>query len=105
MFYSVIDASSLKDPTILNEFKHLKVTIQYEPHSPTQKYHYIFLLQIHDSEINSVISKIQKEMLYSWYSFFWSKPLLYIVFDSKKFEINLPGGWSSDEYIQAQKFG
>ena len=104
-YYSIIDSASLKNPTLLNKFKHLKVTIQYEPESPTAKYHYIFLLEFNTEKIGKIISDYQKEMLYSWYSFFWSKNLLYIVFDSEFFKIDIPSGWSSDIYKAAQLFG
>ena len=105
MFYSIIDAASLNDPTILNSLNHRKVTVQYEPESPTSKYHYIFLLQIDDTAISSVTTKIQKEMKESWYSFFWSKSILYIVFDTDKFQIDIPDGWNSENYNAAQEFG
>ena len=105
MFYAVIDAASLKNPTILNNFRHRKVTVRYEPQSPTSKYHYIFLLEIQVTEIEENISKIQKEMLVSWYSFFWSETVLYIVFNSKRFRIDIPSGWSSDQYKAAQELG
>ena len=105
MFYAIIDSASLKNPTILNDFPHKKITVTFEPQSSTNKYHYNFLLEIKTDNIGNVISKLQKEMLSSWYSFFWSKSKLYIVFNSKKFEIRLPGGWISKEYKSAQQFG
>lgn len=105
MFYSVIDAASLNNPTILNGFTHIDVSVHFEPKSPTSKYHYIFLLKFKDSEIHQQLTKVQKEMLYSWYSFFWNERILYIVFDKRKFEISLPGGWSSPEYKAAQEYG
>ena len=105
MFYAIIDSASLKDPTILNDLSQLEVKVQYEPHSTTNKYHYNFLLQFKDKEIMTVITKTQQNMLSGWYSFFWSKSILYIVFDSKRFKIDLPNGWSSDQYKAAQKFG
>ncbi|OGG36610.1 hypothetical protein A3J20_00555 [Candidatus Gottesmanbacteria bacterium RIFCSPLOWO2_02_FULL_42_29] len=105
MFYGLIDSASLKNPTILNDFSQLKVKVQYESHSTTSKYHYNFLLEFSDKNINTAISKIQREMRSSWYSFFWSKSILYIVFGFKKFKIDLPNGWTSDEYKAAQKFG
>jgi len=105
MFYSTIDAASLNDPTILNRFYHRKVTVQYEPESPTSKYHYIFLIQIEDKEIESAMTTLQKEMKESWYSFFWSKGMLYIVFDAQRFQIDLPDGWDSGNYKSAQDFG
>lgn len=104
MFFAIIDSASLKDPTILNDFQKRKVTVSYEPESTAGKYHYNFFLEIKSGEIEKVISKFQKEMLISWYSFFWSKSLLFIVFNSKKFKITLPDGWTSQEYKNAQKF-
>jgi len=56
-------------------------------------------------DIEKVIAKIQKEMFPGWYSFFWRKNLLYIVFNSKFFKLNLPSGWSSAEYKTARQFG
>lgn len=105
MFYSIIDAASLNDPTILNDFKHLKVTVQYEPESPTSKFHYIFLIQIEDKEVDKAITTFQKQMKESWYSFFWSESTLNIVFDTKRFRIDLPDGWESDNYKAAQDLG
>ncbi len=105
MYYALIDSSSLKNPTILNNYKHLKISIQFEPNSSVSKYHYIFLLQISDEDIDQSIIDIQKEMLYSWYSFFWNKRVLFIVFDTKRFTIDLPDGWTSNQMNQAQEFG
>ena len=105
MYYAIIDSASLRDPAILNEFKHLKVTVQYEPHSTVSKYHYIFLLQFSDETIDTAIATFQKETLPSWYTFFWSDTVLNIVFDTKVFKIDLPNGWTSQQYTEAQKFG
>lgn len=105
MFYSIIDAASLNNPTILNDFIHDKVTVQYEPESPTSKYHYVFLFRIDEKDIKNVITKMQKEMKESWYSFFWNESTLYIVFNTNRFEINLLDGWSSKNYNAAQALG
>lgn len=105
MFYAIIDSASLKNPTLLNNFQHQKVTVSFEPESTTNKYHYNFLLELKTDEIEKVISNFQKVMLPCWYSFFWSKSNLYIVFNLKYFKIDLPNGWSSNEYIKAQEFG
>jgi hypothetical protein len=105
MNYALIDSSSLKNPTILNKYEHLKVTIQFEPNSSTSKYHHNFLLQFSDNVVDQAIIDIQKEMLESWYSFFWNDKVLNIVFDKQKFIINLPDGWSSSQMKQAQEFG
>ncbi len=105
MYYALIDSSSLKNPTILNNYEHLKVTIQYEPNSSASKYHHNFLLQFPDADIDQKIAAFQKEMLYSWYSFFWNANLLYIVFDEKRFIVSIPNGWLTDEMKDAQKYG
>jgi len=105
MYYAVIDSSSLKNPTILNNYKHLKVTIQFEPHSSASKYHHNFLLQFPDNVVDQAIIDIQKEMLYSWYSFFWNDCVLNIVFDKKRYQINIPIELSSKKYTSAQEFG
>lgn len=105
MYYALIDSSSLKNPTILNNYEHLKVTIQFEPNSLVSKYHHNFLLQFPDNVVDQAIADIQKEMLKSWYSFFWNNNMLNIIFDTKKFAVSLPDGWSSDQMKQAQEFG
>ena len=105
MYYALIDSSSLKNPTILNSYEHLKVTIQFEPHSSASKYHHNFLLQFPDNIVDQAITDIQKEMLESWYSFFWNNSTLNIVFDTKRFAVILPDGWSSSRMRLAQEFG
>ncbi len=105
MYYALIDSSSLKNPTILNNYRHLKVTIQFEPNSSASKYHHNFLLQFPDTDIDQIIANFQKEIQYSWYSFFWNDRVLNIVFDKQRFSINLPDGWSSGQMKQAQEFG
>jgi len=105
MYYAIIDSASLKNPTILNSYEHLKVTVQFEPQSQTSKYHYIFLLQFSDNAVDKAIDDFQQEMLYSWYSFFWNDTSLNIVFDKKRFSVSLPDGWSSDEATKAVEFG
>lgn len=104
MFNSIIDAASLKNPTILNNFKQRKVTVKYEPESLTAAYHYIFILEI-DDDILAAITNIQNEMLNSWYSFFWNETTLYIVFNTKYFKIDMAKDWSPVEYNAAQEFG
>lgn len=105
MFYAIIDAASLQNPTILNDFDCVKVTVQHEPESSTSKYHFIFSLRIEMDQIDKVISTIQNKMMESWYAFFWNDRILHIVFNTKKFEIQLPDGWSSEVYLAAQQFG
>lgn len=39
-FYSIIDAASLRNPTILNDLNSVKVTVQHEPESSTSPYHF-----------------------------------------------------------------
>jgi len=90
---------------MLNDFEHLKVTIQYEPQSPTSLYHYIFSLKFNDEEIENIIRKFQKEMKSSWYAFFWNESKVNIVFDKNSFQINLADGWTSDEAKKAVELG
>ena len=105
MFYALVDSAALKNPEVLNNYKQLKVTIQFEPQSSTSKYHYNFLMQFPNNVLDKAITGIQKEMLYSWYTFFWNDKVLNIVFDKKKFEISLPNGWNSSKIKEAQEFG
>lgn len=105
MYYALIDSAALKNPAILNNYEHLKVTIQFEPKSQTSKYHYNFLLQFPDNVIDKSITDIQIEMLDSWYSFFWNNSVLNIVFNKKRFEISLSSGWNSYKIKEAQEFG
>ena len=105
MYYSIIDAASLNNPTLLNELRQRKVIVKYEPESPSSAYHYNFLLEIDDNDINGVIKKIQNTMKESWYTFFWNKTTLFITFNTKQFQINIANGWSSDSYKSAQAFG
>ena len=44
-------------------------------------------------------------MMKSWYSFFWSESILYIVFNTNRFRIDIPHGWMSKNYKAAQIFG
>ena len=104
-YNALIDSASLKNPTILNDFSQIKITINHEPHSETAKYHYNFLLEIPKEKMNSAIIKIQKQMFPGWYFFFWNKKTLFVVFNTRKFKINLPGGWQSANYKTAQSFG
>lgn len=105
MFYSIIDAASLKKPTILNSFHQLKVKVEFEPESSVGKYHFIFIVEIKVEEILQVITQIQKEMNDGWYAFFWDNTVLYIVFNRKYFQIDVHHGWNSKDYVSAQEFG
>lgn len=105
MHHAIIDSASLKNPTILNTYKHLNVTVQFEPQSTVSKYHYIFLLQFQDALVDQAIVEIQKEMLPSWYSFFWNETTVKIVFDTARFAVTLPDGWASAEVVKAKEFG
>jgi len=105
MNYANIDAASLNNPTVLNDFQTIKVVIQDEPESSTSKYHFIFLLQIDETEIDQSILTIQKELQEGWYTFFWSDRTLNIVFNTQKFQIALADGWVSKEYNAAKKYG
>jgi|SRR3989344_1553594 len=102
MLYAIIDAWSLNNPTILNDLKHIKVTVDFEPYSHVNKYHFNFFLR---SKKNEVLNIIQKEMKEGWYSFFWNKRTLHIVFAKNNFKISLPNGWSSQTYMEAQIYG
>lgn len=105
MYYAIIDSASLENPTVLNTYKHLNVTVQFEPQSTVGKYHYIFLLQFLDSGVEQAIVEIQREMLSSWYSFFWNDTSANILFDTARFVVSLPDGWTSKEAIKAREFG
>jgi hypothetical protein len=105
MYYLIVDVASLKNPTILNNFHQIRVTVQYEPESPTSKYHYIFLLETDKNDVKFTIEKIQNEMFPSWYTFAWSESTLYIIFNTKHFQVDLSLGWSTKEYLEAQEFG
>jgi hypothetical protein len=105
MFYAIVDSESLENPTILNNFEQLKVTIQYEPLSNESKYHTIFLLKFEDDFIEKAIKLIQKELKKSWYLFFWNKNTVNIVFNIKQFKVNIPINSNSSEYKSAQEFG
>ena len=105
MTYAIIDSESLNNPTILNDFNQIKVTIQYEPNSSANKYHHNFLLKIDDDSHHRIIDKIQKEMKKGWYLFFWNENKLTVVFDKKSFEMDLPINKQSLEYRAAQEHG
>lgn len=105
MYHAIIDSASLKNPTILNNYEHLKVTVQFEPQSTVSKYHYIFLLQFPDTAVDQAIAALQQKMLPSWYSFFWNDTSVNIVFYTARFLVNLPDGWTSKEAMKAKEFG
>jgi hypothetical protein len=105
MFYAIVDSESLENPTILNKFKQIKVTVQYEPLSNANKYHTVFLIKFEDNFIDNSIIAIQKELKKGWYLFFWNKNTINIVFNTKQFKVKTPINTNSSEYKSAQEFG
>ena len=87
MFKGFVLSESLKDPTILNNFNKDYVKIEHHPETPKMLYWHLFKLNIEDLEIDDAAEKLANQMKYGWFSHFWNKENIVIVFNDKVFRV------------------
>ncbi len=105
MFKGFILSESLRDPTVLNNYKYTYVQIQKHPESQEYPFWHLFKIEIIDEDITMVADLIAKEIKHNWYAHFWNGEVVYIVFSEKIFTIPHETHWSSKEFHQVKKYG
>lgn len=105
MYYGYAESESLRNPLILNDYKPLKVEIEYVPTSKNHPYVHAYYFKFDDSEILKEVEKFAKETLPEWYQLFWSEETVYAIFKDKYFKLKNEIDWKSEEYKRVQKYG
>ena len=107
MFYGYAESESLHNPLILNDYKPVKIVIEYVQTSVNHPYVHAYYFRFKDNEILKQVNRFAKETLPEWYQLFWSKDTVYAIFKNKYFKLKNEGigNWKSEEYKQVQKYG
>jgi hypothetical protein len=107
MFYGYTESESLRNPLILNDYKPIRVEIEYVPTSENHPYVHAYYFRFSDKEILREVKKFSRETLPEWYQLFWSKDTVYAIFKDKFFELKNEriGSWKSKVYKEVQEYG
>jgi hypothetical protein len=105
MFYGYAESESLKNPLVLNDYKPIKVVIEYVPTSQNHPFVHAYYFRFSDSEIEREVKKFASETLPEWYQLFWSDDTVYAIFKDKYFKLKSESPWKSEAYRQVQKYG
>lgn len=107
MFYGYAESESLRNPLVLNDYKPVRVEIEFVPTSKNHPYVHAYYFKFEDSEIEKEARKFAEETLPEWYQLFWSEDTVYAIFKDKYFKLKNEGigNWKSDEYKKVQKYG
>ncbi len=106
MFKGFVLSESLKDPTILNEFKIMKVIVEsHLEYGGEPKIWHDFKLKVETDKILNVCNKIAKEIKRGWYAHFWNHDYIYVILPNKVFKIPRENkNWQSPEYKKCKKY-
>lgn len=104
-FIGYTESESLSNPLILNEYKHLRVEIEYVETSTNHPYVHAYYLDFSEENIEQVVTKFAKDTLPEWYQLFWNGDSVYAIFKDKFFKIKNEAIWQSDEYKNIQQYG
>lgn len=105
MYYSYIESESLRNPLVLNNYKAIKVDIEFVPTSKNHPYVHAYYLKFKDSEVLEVAKKFARETLPEWYLLFWNNKTVFAIFKDKIFELPNEINWRSEKYKEIQRYG
>ncbi len=105
MFYGYAESESLRNPLVLNDYKPVKVVIEYVPTSRDHPYVHAYYFLFKDSDIEQEVEKFTKETLPEWYQLFWSNNIVYAIFKDKSFKLRVEDSWKSASYKKVQQYG
>lgn len=105
MYYGYIESESLSNPLALNDYKPVKVEIEYVPTSQNHPYVHAYYLTFTDSEVEKEAKKISFITLPEWYQLFWSNSTIYAIFKNKVFRLKNEVRWKSEKYKDVQRYG
>lgn len=104
MYYGIVESESLNNPLILDKYKVKKVVTEFQPNAKTKQWH-IFILEILDDSIFSLVKEISSEIKYGWYAIFWNDIKTYVVFSNKVFDLKKEQKWLSKGYEAVREYG
>jgi len=105
MFKGFVLSESLKNPTILNNYR--KIYVKIEKHAESREYPFwhLFKIQINDKDVGKAAKQISRELKRGWYAHFWDKKTVIVCFVDKNFRIPRKGLATSKEFQEAKKYG
>lgn len=99
------ESESLHNPLILNDYKPIRVEIEFVPTSENHPFVHAYYLSFPEGKIKEIVEKFARETLPEWYQLFWNENTVYAIFKDKYFEMKNEYNWQSDEYKTVQKYG
>jgi hypothetical protein len=105
VFKGFVLSESLKDPTVLNRLKHVKVVVERhdEVRHGSNIWHN-FEIEVENKQINDVTKLLSRQMKPKWYAHFWDSKILYVVLPGKVFKIPREKEWKSAEYLECKDY-
>lgn len=105
MYYGYIESESLRNPLVLNNYKAIKVDIEFVPTSQNHPHVHAYYLKFKDGEVLGVAKKFARETLTEWYLLFWNNKKVIAIFKDKIFELPNEVHWKSEKYKEIQQYG
>jgi hypothetical protein len=104
-YFGYTESESLHNPLILNDYKPIKVEIEYVPTSTNHPFVHAYYLKFTEDNITEEVEKFAKETLPEWYQLFWNDQIVYAIFKDKYFKMTNEHEWESEEYKAVQQYG
>lgn len=105
LYVGYTESESLRDPLILNNYKPIKVEIEFVPTSKNHPFVHAYYLNISEENIQQEVEKFAKETLPEWYQLFWNDKTVYAIFKDKYFKMENEHKWYSLKYQSVQQYG
>lgn len=105
MYYGYIESESLRNPLVLNNYKPIKVDIEFVPTSQNHPHVHAYYLKFKNSEVVPEAKKFARETLPEWYLLFWNNKKVFAIFKDKVFELPNEVKWKSKKYKEIQRYG
>lgn len=104
MYYAYIESEALKNPLILNNYKPVKIEIEFVPTSQTHSYVHAYYLKFEDDKVLAEAKRFARATLPEWYLLFWSKSIVLAIFKEKVFKLHREKFWQSPKYKEVQRY-
>ncbi len=102
MFFGFTESESFDDPTILNDYPHHKIIVEKRPGG--KGFWHIFILEIHENQIEDAVKTISNSLKADWNAMFYNENTLYAVFREKIFKLQMRSYWAPEDYEEVKRY-
>ena len=104
MYKGIIEEESLNDKKILTEFEVVLIHEEFHKNEEPEIWH-AYDIKVPDNQSKKVILKISKSLKKGWYSLFWNKEKVYVIFKEKIFELGNENQWNPLKFEKIVNYG